>query len=98
MRIMTINYKNSNFGTVTFEGKEYHLQTEAEIDNRIIPGAVNFNDAGDDEEYEFEMSAKAIDDEGHTYTVYWIFTDIKGENGRELDSFNYGDVNRVVEG
>lgn len=86
------------FGTVTFEGREYALTNQADHTSRLLPGGyTNFNDASDGEAYDFEMSAGAIDQEGNEYTVYWLFEGRKGEDDYELDSYDYNDVDRVVE-
>jgi len=85
------------FGTVTFDGREYALTDQADFTSRLLPGGyINYNDASDGDEYDFEMSASAIDKDGNEYMVYWMFTNIKGEDAAELDSFDYDDVDRVV--
>lgn len=93
-----INMTNSKFGTVTFEGKEYSLTSEAVTTGRSLNNGQNFNDKSDGETYEFEMSADAIDEYGNACRVCWIFEDIKGENGQDdLSNFDYDKVDRVVE-
>lgn len=82
--------------TIEFNGKTYTLTTDADFTGRLLEGGyTNYHE--DNEEYDFEMSARATDAEGNKYTVYWLFTDIKGESEKELDSFDYYDINRVVE-
>ena len=93
---MTIQYEISNLGTVIFEGRKYYLQDDADFTNRLLPGRVNYHEISNGEEYDFEMSATVKDSEGNDYTMYWIFTNIKGEDGRELDSFDYDNVHRVI--
>lgn len=85
------------FGSVKFKGKKYILTMQADFTNRLLPYPKNYNDVSDGEEYDFEMSAGAIDKDGNEFTVYWIFTDKKGENGKELDMFDYDQVDRVTE-
>ena len=92
-----MKYNKSNYGEVEFEGKEYQLTGEADFVSRILPGNRNYHDVGEGEKYEFEMSAPAIDTEGNTYAIYWIFEGIKGENDPELDSYDYDKVDRVEE-
>ena len=83
--------------TIEFKGKSYTLTTEADFTNGVLNYPKNYNDVEQGEEFDFEMSASAVDAEGNKYTVYWLFTDIKGESEKELDSFDYYDINRVVE-
>jgi hypothetical protein len=90
-----MKYNKSNFGEVEFEGKEYQLTGEADFVSRILPGNMNYHEVGPGEKYEFEMSAPAIDAEGSTYTIYWIFEGVKGEDDPELDSYDYDNVDRV---
>lgn len=94
------NYETAakEFGTVTFEGREYALTSQADHTSRLLPGCyANFNDASDGEAYDFEMSAGAIDKGGNEYTVYWLFEGCKGEGDYELDSYDYSTADRVVE-
>lgn len=79
----------ANFGTVTFDGREYFLTTGADFTNRLLPFSNNYNDVCDGEWYAFEMAADAVDQKGIEYKVFWIFSNIKGENARELDSYDY---------
>lgn len=79
------------FDTIIFNDKEYILAEQAEITNRLLSYPKNFNDVSEGEEFDFEMSARAYDREGFSYMIYWIFSDIKG-NEKELDSFDYDDV------
>ena len=93
------NYETSakKFGTVSFEGCEYALTSDADHTSRLLPGGyTNFNDAEDGESYDFEMSASAIDKDGNEYTVYWLFEGIKGQDDYELDSYDYSVADRVV--
>ncbi|AHD06417.1 hypothetical protein [Paenibacillus larvae] len=88
----------TEFGTVVLEGKEFKLTGDADFTNCVLGGwYTDFNDASEGEEYQFEMSAPGLDNEGNEVTVYWIFTDIKGEKGKEsLDEYDYDNVDRVV--
>ncbi|AUS03582.1 hypothetical protein [Paenibacillus larvae] len=89
----------TEFGAVVVvEGKEFKLTGDADFTNRVLGGwYTDFNDASEGEEYQFEMSAPGLDNEGNEVTVYWIFTDIKGEKGKEsLDEYDYDNVDRVV--
>lgn len=90
-----MDYSKTNFGELEFEGKVYELTDQAECTSRLLPGGyTNYIDAEEGEEYDFEMSCSAKDKQGNEYMVYWIFQDIKGE-GKELDSFDYDNVDRV---
>jgi len=91
-----MKYNKSNFGEVEFEGKEYQLTGEADFTNRCLPGPWNLNDVQMGEEYQFEMSAPAVDEQGKIYKVTWIFWKVKGEEF-ELDSLDYDKVNSVEE-
>ena len=89
---------SEEFGTVHFKDVEYALTAQADFTNRLLPGGyTNFIDAKEGETYDFELSADAIDSDENKYTVYWIFEAVKGENGAELDSFDYDLVDRVGE-
>lgn len=83
------------FGTVEFKSKKYYLISQAEITNRLLPYPKNYNDVFENEKFDFEMSTIAIDKIGNKYIVYWIFEDIKGDNEKELDSFDYDNVDRI---
>lgn len=86
-----------NFGTVEFEGKEYTLTGDADFTNRVLPGNCNINDVQDGEEYQFEMSVPAVDEQGKEYKVTWIFWKVKGQDDWELDSLDYDKVYSVEE-
>lgn len=90
------NKMSIDYGTVKFEGNEYRLTSQADFTNRLFNHMSNFNQVDDGEEFEFEMSARAIDNKGDKYTVYWRFTDVKGEQ-KELDEFDYSIADRVKE-
>lgn len=91
-----MKYNKSNYGEVEFEGKEYQLTGDADFTGRQLPGDWNMNDVQDGEEYQFEMSAPAVGEDGKRYRVYWIFWVAKGEDW-ELDSLDYDKVDRVAE-
>ena len=87
---------SNNFGTVEFSGIEYTLTSDAGLTSRFLEFNNNHTDVQDGEEFDFEMSANAVDNKGNEYIVYWIFTDVKGKNEKEsLDMFDYDVVNRV---
>jgi len=86
----------SQFGAVTCNGKTYTLTSEADFTSRWLPGEyTNYVDATQGDEYDFEMSASAVDEDGNECTVYWIFSDTKGEEA-ELDTFDYSVAERVM--
>jgi len=73
------------FGAVEFEGKKYILTDQADFTSRLLP---------DHLEGHFEMSAPAVDGDENEYTVYWIF---ENDPEKEMDEYDYEDVDRVVE-
>lgn len=84
-------------GSVTFGGVEYALTEDAYPTSRCLPGGyTNYNDAADGEAYDFEMAARAVGPDGDEYKVYWIFEGRKGEDGPELDSYDYTEVDRAA--
>lgn len=88
-----MNYNKSNYGEVEFEGQEYQLTGSADFTSRLMTFQP-FHEAGEGDEYYFEMSAPAIDKDGNKCTVYWEFKAIKGEE-KELDEYDYDNVARV---
>ncbi|EGO63523.1 hypothetical protein [Acetonema longum] len=86
------------FGSVEFEGKKYILTSQADLTGRLIQHN-GYNDPDDNGDYDFEMSASAVDECGDEYTVYWIFNTRKDADGvdKELDQYDYDEVDRVVE-
>ena len=70
------------YGSVEHAGKTYILTDYAAPTSRCLP---------DHQQEHFELSAPAIDEEGNEYNIYWIFED----DGRELDMYDYDDVDRV---
>lgn len=83
--------------TVTYNGKTYTLITEAEPSGSLLDYPKNYHEVEIGEEFDFEMVAKAVDEEGNKYEVRWIFTDIKGEESDALDAYDYDDVYNVIE-
>ncbi|MZQ97202.1 MAG: hypothetical protein GT601_05965 [Acidaminobacter sp.] len=92
-----ITYRRVNemeYGTVTFEGIEYELTDQAEMTSRLLPYRKNYFEVEHGDEYDFEMSAPALKD-GKKYMVYWIFSEIKGQEPEDLSGYDYSVVNRV---
>ena len=90
-------FTQTDFGTVEYMGKIYTLKNQADFTNRLLPGNfVNYHDAEEGEEFDFEMAADATSESGEDCTVYWIFSHTKGESDSDWDSFDYTDVDRVV--
>lgn len=81
--------------TINFNGKTYTLTTDAEPSSRLLPYPKNYHEMETGEEYDFEMIAKAVDDEGNEYYVSWIFSEVKGEE-LELDCLDYDNVDNVT--
>lgn len=82
--------------TVTFNGKTYTLTTDAQPSSRLLPHPKNYHEVEMGEEYDFEMTAKAVDENGDEYLVSWIFTEIKGEESEGYDNFDYDNVDDVI--
>lgn len=82
---------------ITFNGKTYILTMEAEPSSRVLPYPKNLQDVAEGEEYDFEMIAYATDEDGNRYKVSWIFSDIKGEEGRPYDDYDYSTPDDVIE-
>jgi len=82
------------FGTVNFSGKTYVLRRGAEYTNRLLPPSyTNYVDRHTNNGvFDFEMSATADSPEGEPCEVYWIFC---GKEERDLDSYNYDNVDRI---
>jgi hypothetical protein len=87
---------NMNYGRVEHEGKEYILTSEAVFTGRHMPYNRDFNDVEEGQEYDFEMSANAKDNNGKEYYVYWIFTDIRGQE-KETEDYDYDNIKSVLE-
>lgn len=84
--------------TINHNGLSLTLTDDADFSNRLLPnGYTNFHEAADGEEYDFEMQTNAADSDGNAYRVYWIYTNIKGEDAKELDSYGYSqdEIDRV---
>lgn len=84
------------FGTVTHEGTAYTLAEVATLSNRPFAGW--WGDAEDGDEYTSEWVARAIDDAGDEYQVYWQFDAIKGEEPEDDGNWPWDDehIARVV--
>ena len=91
-----VKIMNNDFGVVEYQGKKYYLTSDATPTGRISNQFTCYHEVEDGEEYTFEMSASAVDESENDYTVYWLFQDVKGEDGKNnFDEFNYDDVDRV---
>lgn len=56
---------------------------------------MGYNDKDEnDGKYNFEMRADAVDATGKPYRVYWIFANVEG---RELEDYDYNNIDRVEE-
>lgn len=84
-----------DFGTFKFNGKNYKAIEQAQPTGRELD-AVNYNDAEEGEEYSFEMACRAKDEDGNTYMLYWVFTDIRGEE-RDYDDYDYDNIESIEE-
>lgn len=92
-----ISYETNKFGTVTFEGKTFDLQSNADFTNTVLPSYIykNYNDVFDGETYDVEFSASAADSEGNEATVYWMFEFVKGSEPEDLSDLNWNKIDRV---
>lgn len=68
-----------DYGTITYDDKEYHLQNIAQPTSRLLPDHLKGC---------FEMTALAIGEDNQAYEIRWLFED----DGRELDEYDYDDV------
>ena len=80
---------------ISFNGKNYMLITEAVMTGRLLPYPKNYHEVKAGEEFEFEMAAKAADNEGVRYEVIWVFRDIKGEEA-DYDNYDFADIYDVT--
>lgn len=91
---MNMQAMAKKFGTIEHEGKTYTLTQVADYSNRVFPGW--YGDAQEGEEYVTEFSAKALDDDGNEYWVYWMFDTVKGEEPADNGNWPWDEVARVV--
>lgn len=70
--------------------KVYFLTGEIYPTGRSLSNNRNYRDVNYGEEYDFEVAAEAVDEQGLTYILYWIVTETKGA-GFDWDSL---DLNR----
>ncbi len=82
--------------TITFNNQSYTLTEMPVPSDRLLSYDKNYVDVEIGEEFDFEMTAPAIDAAGKTYEVRWIFSDIKGSE-RALDEFDYSQIDQVIE-
>jgi hypothetical protein len=88
-----MDYSTNLFGDINHEGRVLHLTDQADFTSRLM-GYKPYHEASDGDEYQFEMSAPAKDDDGNSYVVYWIFWDVRGQE-KDLDEFDYDNIDRV---
>jgi hypothetical protein len=86
---------DSKYGSVVFEGKKYILCDQTKFTGNLLDILPDSQDLDGNGESWFEMSAPAVDEDGNDYTVYWVFC-YEGPE-RKLDSYDYDNVDRVVE-
>lgn len=83
-----------DFGTFEFEGKNYKAIEPAQPTGRELFNVVNYNDAEEGEGYSFEMTCRAKDGDGNIYMLYWVFTDVRGEE-KDYDDYDYDKVHSI---
>lgn len=93
---MTFDQYKFLYGIITFEGKEYALTKDAEIDDTLLPSYKNYHEAKDGEEYAFMMSAPVIDKDGNRFEAQWLFFAVKGEE-KPLEDYDYSEVHSILE-
>ena len=81
---MTMTELEKKWGSVVYECEKYVLTDGAEFTGRCLPDPY--------QQTHFELSAPAIDNDGHECVVYWIFEEVKDW---ELDQYDYDDVDRI---
>lgn len=86
----------TDFGSCTYEGKDYILTDQAFLSNRLFPGW--WGDAQEGEHYTAEYHATATDAEGYNYLVYWQFDAVKGAEPEDESNYPWDDahISRVV--
>ena len=92
---MNLQELKQKYGSVTFEGREYILASDADFTNRLLDYP-SYQERDEEGGYNFEMSSRAYDaDDNEIYEVYWIFYCESEE--AELDSYDYSDdkIDRV---
>lgn len=80
---------------VTFNGNQYTLTDDVVLSSRLLPYPRNYHEVDFGEEYDFEMIAKAVGQDGQKYMVSWIFTNIKGDEC-DLDNYDYQNVTDII--
>ena len=81
---------------INFNGKNYTLTTEAVTTDRLLPYPKNYHEVKMNEEFDFEMIAKAVDGNGVRYEVTWIFSAIKGEEADNYDNYDFDNIYDVT--
>lgn len=82
-----------DYGSVTYEGKEYRLTQEAYETSRLFYGS--WNDRYDDGTFEAEYAASAVDEAGNKYEVTWHFPATPGEEPEDESNWPWGDEHIV---
>lgn len=70
--------------------KIYYLAGEIKLTGRTLSKR-NYSDVAYGQEYDFEVSAETIDEQGERYTFYWIVSQVKGVSF----DLNNLDINRT---
>lgn len=82
----------------THNGIKLTLTSDADYSNRLLPGCyTNYHEAKEGQEYDFEMMATAVDADGNKYEIYWIYSNVKGDDANELDWYDYSqdEIDRI---
>ena len=93
---LTTDADESEADAVNFNGKTYTLTTRAEPSSRLLPYPKNYHEVQMGDEYDFELVAKAVDENGNACQVRWIFSETKGEESESYDGFDYDNVYDVI--
>jgi len=79
--------------TVTYKGKTYKVNGQAELSNRVFFGW--WGDAQDGEEYTAEWEADGEDESGIPVKVRWQMDMVKGEEPEDGADWDFSDDNIV---
>jgi hypothetical protein len=89
--------KENKMTSATLDIGSLALKGAAYPTDRVLNGQKSWGDIVDGEEYDFEMAQDAVDAANNKCRIYYIYQNIKGEDGKQLDDYSYadGDVSRI---
>lgn len=82
--------------TISYQGKEYILECEAFLSNRVFPGW--WGDVGEGEAYiaEYDAYATSTGGDGARYVVSWQFDAVKGDEPEDESDYPWEDDENIV--